>query len=187
MASEDILSASRRFASLSHIKSQKSQIARNSQIAEKIAVAAQSQTLFERIRNRSAIANDFEARNRSANAICFYKKFTSLCICISWGQQLHCPLGSSGQCAVCSVQFNLHCTALPTDFSGQFVWAVQLWAVLGSSWAVLDLFLKGLKKGMSVIIWFRSLEKSIFCQIGLFYHENFSMAAKKRKKSVEKQ
>ena len=61
----------------------------------------------------------------------------------SWGQQLHCPLGSSGQCAVCSVQFNLHCTALPTDFSGQFVWAVQLWAVLGSSWAVLDLFLKG--------------------------------------------
>jgi hypothetical protein len=34
--------------------------------------------LFERIRNRSAIANDFEARNRSANAISFYKKFTSL-------------------------------------------------------------------------------------------------------------
>lgn len=68
----------------------------------------------------------------------------------SWGQQLHCPLGSSGQCAVCSVQFNLHCTALPTDFSGQFVWAVQLWAVLGSSWAVLDLFLKGWKKGWAL-------------------------------------
>jgi hypothetical protein len=58
--------------------SKKSQIARKSQIAEEIAVAAQSQTVFERIRNRSAIANDFEARNRSANAICFYKKFTSL-------------------------------------------------------------------------------------------------------------
>jgi hypothetical protein len=55
-----------------------SQIARKSQIAEEIAVAAQSQTVFERIRNRSAIANYFEARNRSANAICFYKKFTSL-------------------------------------------------------------------------------------------------------------
>ena len=54
----------------------------------------------------------------------------------SWGQQLHCPLGSFGQWAVCSGQFNLHCTALPRDFSGQVVWAVQFWAVLGSSWAV---------------------------------------------------
>ena len=52
-----------------------------------------------------------------------------------WGRQLHCPLGSSGQWAVCSGQFKLHCTALPTDSSGQFVWAVQFWAVLGSSWA----------------------------------------------------
>ena len=62
-----------------------------------------------------------------------------------WGQQLHCPLGSFGQWAVCSGQFNLHCTALPRDFSGQVVWAVQFWAVLGSSWAVfwvvfLDIF-----------------------------------------------
>jgi hypothetical protein len=57
---------------------EKSQIARKTQIAKEIVVAAQSQTLFERIRNRSAIANDFEAPNRSANTISFYKKFTSL-------------------------------------------------------------------------------------------------------------
>ena len=44
----------------------------------KMRIAAQSQKIFGRIRNRSAIANDFEACNRSANTINFYRKFTSL-------------------------------------------------------------------------------------------------------------
>ena len=41
-----------------------------------------------------------------------------------------------------------------------------------------------MKKGISVIIWFFSLEKAIFGQICLFFHQNFPMAAKKRKLEI---